>query len=63
MPDRKIPENQLPPGSPGTGLPQEGTAYIWNPFHGKQLLTPDEALDMINRLSGSLLIDGRKRGR
>ena len=42
-------------------LPGMEEAYIMNPYPGKDLLTRHEALNIINVLSGMLLIDGSNR--
>lgn len=39
----------------------EKEAYIINPAAGKDMLTKIEAIDIINHLSGVLLVDGRYR--
>ncbi len=43
----------------GAGLLQETTAYIQNKYSGKENLTREEAVDLINHLSGMLLVDDR----
>ena len=43
------------------GIPDVNDAYINNPGFEKEFLTKIEALNMINYLSGVLLIDGRIR--
>jgi hypothetical protein len=43
------------------GLPETNEAYIRNPYHAKEVLTPEEAMDCINQLSNRLLIDQRYR--
>jgi len=42
-------------------IPGLNEAYIRNPYPGKELLTVEEALDSINRISGMILIDKRYR--
>lgn len=42
-------------------LPEITGAYIKNPYPGKDLLTPEEALECINTLAGMLVIDKRYR--
>jgi hypothetical protein len=37
-------------------------AIFINPYFGKEKLTRQEALDVINILSGELVVDGRNRG-
>ena len=51
-PDRPIP------------TPEDGDAFILNPSAGQELLTPVQAIDLINHISGVLLIHertGRRR--
>ncbi len=43
----------------GAGLLHETTAYIQNKYSGKEHLTREEAIDLINHLSGMLLVDDR----
>jgi|GEM_PF-6617314 len=43
------------------GIPDANDAYINNPGFEKEFLTKIEALNIINHLSGVLLIDGRIR--
>jgi hypothetical protein len=43
------------------GPPSYDEAYLMNPYHGKELLTFYEALDLINIISGELMADGRNR--
>lgn len=42
-------------------IPTTEEAYITNPFCGKEYLTPAEAIDAINMLSGMLLVDSKTR--
>jgi hypothetical protein len=44
-------------------LPSTNEAYIINPYHQIETLTPIQALDCINLLSGMLLADGRNRSK
>jgi hypothetical protein len=42
-------------------IPKREERYIMNPYHGVEILTPHEALDMISSLSTMLVIDERHR--
>jgi hypothetical protein len=47
-----------------TPTPGEEDAFILNPSAGQELLTPEQAIDLINHISGVLLIherSGRRR--
>lgn len=44
-----------------TGLPGEHESYIPNRYADKDLLTRQEAIDLINHVSGALLADGNFR--
>lgn len=44
------------------GLPEEGEAYIQNPYAGKELLTPNEALDLVHVVIGEIIADRITRG-
>ena len=46
----------------GDALPAEGEACILNSYFDIQFLTTEQALDLINTLSGSLLADRNARG-
>lgn len=43
------------------GPPSYGEAYLMNPYHGKELLTFYEALDLMNLISGELMADAGNR--
>ena len=45
----------------GDALPSEGDAYILNSYFDIQFLTTEQALDLINTLSGSILADHNTR--
>lgn len=51
------------PNSASDPIPETGEeeAYIINKYAGKEFLTPLEAVDCINELSGILLVDGNQR--
>jgi hypothetical protein len=52
---------KLPGAELEGSLPDTDEAYIPNPYAGKDLISPRQAVDCINFLSGALLADGRKR--
>ena len=43
------------------GPPSYGEPYLMNPYHGKELLTFYEALDLMNLISGELMADAGNR--
>ena len=43
---------------PTKRIPGDEDTFILNPYHGKDKLTVQEAIDCINHLSGVLLADG-----
>ena len=43
------------------GPPSYGEAYLMNPYHGKEMLTFYEALDLMNLISGELMADAGNR--
>ncbi|NBK25095.1 MAG: hypothetical protein EOM68_24100 [Spirochaetia bacterium] len=46
----------------GDALPAEGDAFILNSYHDVQFLTREQALDLINTITGILLADHYARG-
>lgn len=58
----KLPESAADPVSDEDRyIPPADSRYIPNPYQGRELLTRREALNMINALTGMLLIDGDNR--
>jgi hypothetical protein len=41
-----------------TEIPKFGSEYIHNKYFGKEMLTPIEALDLINMLAAEMMADG-----
>jgi len=58
MRGRDIMELPISAAEPIKKGPVNQEAYIINPYHGKDRLTVQEAMDCINHLSGVLLADG-----
>jgi hypothetical protein len=59
----KVPDSaDATPDEVKSETPKSGERYIMNPYHGVEMLTPHEAMDMISSLSTMLVIDERHRG-
>ena len=39
--------------------PEANDAYLYNPAHGKEYLTFEEAMNLLNIITGEIMIDGR----
>ena len=59
----EIPDSASDEPIVGDSAPDFGDAYLMNPYFGVELLTFDQAVDLLNLISGEILVDRRNRSK